>query len=162
MNILTCEIKNVNLIFFKTHKLNAISYVLFFGILAFSNSFLISKIRSYNISTFEYGYTWVDIIGVVIIAPFIETLLFFHIPFGFYLQKKINKMVVFLLMTLPFSFAHYVYGISGIIAAFISSLIFANSYFLWSKNSLKEAIVVTTLTHVLHNILVATWNIYFQ
>jgi len=98
---------------------------------------------------------------IILIAPFLETLVFQYFPFWF-MQKwiwlKTKKGLYIIVSAMLFGLSH-TYSLSYIIMAFSVGLILAYIYFFYSKTT-KLAFWSTTLIHSLRNgfsFLIATY-----
>lgn len=104
--------------------------------------------------------SWRLVVGVVILAPFFETLLTQALPImlvrrcggGFWTQVWIS--------TVLFAACHYSSGISTVVfAGLMSGFYITFTYAHWRQESFRSALWMTAGTHAIHNLVLITLKI---
>jgi membrane protease YdiL (CAAX protease family) len=147
--------KRINLL-----TVNKYLFIIFFVLLSIIVSLLILSItfflgiessnRKVEANTIPYY------IKTLLLAPFIETLIFQFIPIEF-LKRFINKdLTVIIISSLLFGVAHYFnhYLIRDILLTFFSGLVLAISYVLAKKRSDLNAFIAVSLIHLGYNLFI--------
>lgn len=134
------------------------TFVLFFSIKIVVTgflSFLVSNYigQEYLASPVQDDPIYVTFFLVVILFPFIETLIFQYLVF--YIGRKLNikDCLIILLSTFFFALAHQ-YNAVYIMVTFFSGFIYAYAFFFISKNSSDLiAFLFISFLHVLNNLI---------
>lgn len=143
----------IKLIFF------AVSLNIFFSLIF---SFISEKIFNEKISIGfkSLGTIYDEIILVILIAPFFETLLFQYSIIEF-IRKKFNPFVCCCVSAMVFSLMH-TYNVFYFFFAFFSGFLFAYLYYL--GNTIKTGILLAFIVHLIHNsiaFLIKNWSKLF-
>ncbi|MCY4781215.1 CPBP family glutamic-type intramembrane protease [Sphingobacterium sp. UT-1RO-CII-1] len=134
------------------------AFVLFFSIKILVTgflSFLVSNYigQEYLANPVQDNPTYATFFLVVILFPFIETLIFQYLVF--YIGRKLNikDYLTILLSTLFFALAHH-YNVVYVVVTFFSGFIYAYAFFFLSKkaNDLIAFLFISFL-HILNNLL---------
>jgi uncharacterized protein len=109
----------------------------------------------YSKSPFQDIPILILIINAIIVAPFIETLVFQVIPVSITIKNKKSVVIQLLSSMCPFSIVHLVqYGLIGLVSGVIGGYYLSLSYIIWRKRNNKYAFLLTTLTHSLYNLII--------
>jgi hypothetical protein len=109
----------------------------------------------YNKDPFSDISIYLLIISAVIIAPFVETLLFQTIPISFAIKYKRSLIIQLLSSILPFSIIHILqYGLIGLVSGVIGGYYLSLSYVIWRKQNNRYAFFLTVLTHSIYNLII--------
>ncbi len=96
----------------------------------------------------------VSFFSAVIFAPIFETFLFQALPFSIARRLNFNVWSKLMVMTVPFAILHYHNGVVSIVNALFGGLILGASFIVWEKDSYRDAFIVLTAIHGLHNLVV--------
>ena len=95
------------------------------------------------------------IIGIIVLAPILETLFFQTLMIELTKRVKKSYFIQFCAGMIPFAIVHFFHGIIiGIAAGVVGGFFFTYTYLEWRKESRWKATGVTALTHCLHNTIV--------
>lgn len=142
-------------------KINRVSFILIFSV----TSLLINKFFNLIDTLLPISYqsspnqiihnSWgFKIIVGVLIAPLLETLLFWSVPYWLYktILKESHKVFFILFSATLFAISHF-YGIMYMISMFSIAILLWSAYFS-STNRHESSILNVTLIHLLHNCIV--------
>ncbi|CEJ70764.1 CAAX amino terminal protease self-immunity [Chryseobacterium oranimense G311] len=89
----------------------------------------------------------------IFVAPFIETLVFQHLPYLVLTRwiKLKNELLCIVIMSMIFSSMHY-YNWLYIVMTFFGGLILNNLYVYYYKHARRYSFILTAIFHVLFNL----------
>ena len=97
----------------------------------------------------------VTIIGVLVVAPVLETLLLQSLPIEVARRFRGRRWVQLAAGAVPFAALHFIGGIaSGLAAGVVGGLFFAYTYLEGRERSWATATVATAVVHFLHNLVI--------
>ena len=133
----------------KLGKLRYITYVSLIQIVLSSIVLSVFSLLEVNDPDSQIAFSLTDIF---LFAPIIETFLLQALPFSISRKLKFSTWGCILMMSLPFGLLHYSNGKCAILNAFLNGIIYSASFIIWEKRSYKDALLVTIMIHVFHNI----------
>lgn len=107
------------------------------------------NIETLNLTT-EF---WRTVLLAVIIAPFVETLIFQLVPLTFFRLIRVPSVIAIILSTFLFAYAHLDDGLINFIGMIPIGFLFVWAFTVRQKRSVKEAIFVVFMIHALTNFL---------
>lgn len=112
-------------------------------------SILIAPLVGDNASGFTTDNIWVEITVAILVAPLLETLLYFTIPHLFYQKYKFDKRYLFAVSALLFGISHY-YSILYMFDTALTGFTWAWLYFV-SETKKQSGFLNVSLAHALFN-----------
>ncbi|MCB2291452.1 CPBP family intramembrane metalloprotease [Clostridium sp. CS001] len=151
------------------YKLPRIKFILLMPIITFFfNRFLMvpiflitQKLGHYNISGPSQDNILIDILFILIISPFIETLLFQKLIIDecikTFSQNKYKYYISIFISSVCFGFLHVMYGILYSLSGFLTGLFLSYSYTVY-KTKNNKPILTTSLIHSALNMIGLTFT----